>query len=60
MSETEKLFKIADELEKTENFWRDKKDDSYGINLSVCMAVNQIRQAILKSIVEGGDYHEQP
>lgn len=52
MSETGKLLKIADELEKTENFWRDKKDDSYGINLAVCIAVNQIRQAILKSIVE--------
>lgn len=50
--EYDKLLRIAEELEKTENFWRDKEDDSYGINLAVCMAVNQVRLAVLSAIVE--------
>ena len=53
MSETSKLLKITDELELHENFWRDKEDDTYGINLSVAMAINSVRQAVLSAIVEG-------
>jgi len=52
MSETSKLLKITDELERHENFWRDKEDDTYGINLSVAMAINSVRRAVLSAIVE--------
>lgn len=55
MSELDRLTKITDELEKQENFWRDKEDDTYGVNLAVCMAINSIRQSILSVIAEEAD-----
>lgn len=55
MNEEGKILKITDELEKQEEFWMDKTDDSYGINLSVAMSINAIRQAILAAVVESKD-----
>lgn len=51
-NEKSKLLKLTDELEKHEDFWLNKKDDSHGINLSVSIAINAIRQAVLAAIVE--------
>jgi hypothetical protein len=52
LPESDRLMRIADELTRHEDFWRDKPDDSYGINLSVCMSINAIRQAVLSAVVE--------
>ncbi len=53
--EVPELLAIADELEKSEAFWMEKKDDSYGINLSVAMSINAVRQAVLSAIVEDSE-----
>jgi len=53
--EGDRLMRIADELGRHENWWRDKPEDSYGINLSVCMSINAIRQAVLSAVVEQSD-----
>ena len=50
--EKSKQLKLTDELERHEDFWQNKKDDSHGINLSVSIAINAIRQAVLSAIVE--------
>lgn len=50
-----KLEKLTDELKKHEDFWHNKKDDSYGINLSVSIAINAVRQAVLSAIVEDAE-----
>jgi hypothetical protein len=55
ITEKDTLLKITDELERHENFWRAKQDDTCGINLAVCLAINGVRQAVLKAICEDED-----